>query len=238
MNAWHVDTLDDLSDLRLETHIQHSVGFVEDEVLDVGERDLASVNQVDQSTWSGGEQITSSVQSSDLRSNVGTTVDDSRSDPRSVSELSSFVVNLRDQFSGGGEDKTSGIGLSSRRVSAVAWLRWGGGTNTKHGIEDGEEESGRLSGTGLGTGHQVSSTGDNGDRVLLDRSGGLVSSKVDVLEQTRVDRRVGLGEDGAGLGDTLTSSLDGDVGVLVKVDTGGLKSCKRMSAGNDAGSRT
>lgn len=222
VHAGHVDTLDNLSDLRLETHVEHSVGFVKDEVLDVGERDLASVNQVDQSTWSGREQITASVERSDLRADIGTTVDDGRSDPRSVGELPGFVVYLRDQFSSRGEDETSRVSLSPGRVAAVAGLGRGRGANAKHGVEDGEEETGRLSGTGLCTGHQVSAASDDGDRVLLDWGGGLVSGELDILEQTRVDGRVGFGEDGARLGDTLTGGLDRDVGVLVKVDTGRL----------------
>jgi len=52
VNTGHVDTFDNLSDLRLETHVQHSIGFVKYQVLDVGERDLSSINQIDQSTRS------------------------------------------------------------------------------------------------------------------------------------------------------------------------------------------
>lgn len=217
LDTWHVFTLDDSPDLGLETHIQHSVSLVEDEVLDVGETDLASLDKVDESTRSGREEVTTSVESSDLLSNVGTTVDDGGSDPRSVGELPSLLVDLRDKLSGWGEDEGSGVGLSSSVASLGGRGDWAEGVG---GGENGEEETTSLSGTSLGTGHQVSATSDDGDRVFLDWGGGGVSSKGNVLEENRVDGRVGELNDW--LGNTGTSSFDWDIGVLVKVDTGGL----------------
>jgi hypothetical protein len=51
----HRDTLsgqelEDFTDLRLETHIQHTIGFVQDEVFDVGELDLILPQEVSQAT--------------------------------------------------------------------------------------------------------------------------------------------------------------------------------------------
>jgi hypothetical protein len=90
-------------------------------------------------------------------------------------------------------------------------------------VEDGEEETGGFTGTSLSTSHQISTTGDDGDRVFLDRSRSLVSGELNVVEQCGVDRGVGIGENSDGFGDIGSGSLDGDIGVLVKVDTGGLK---------------
>lgn len=217
IDARHVLTLDDSSDLGLETHIKHSIGLIEDEVLDVGKTDSSSLHQVDKTSGSSREEIATSVKSSDLLSNVGTTVDDRGSGPRSVGELSSLVVDLRDKLTGGGEDKSGGVDLSS---SVASLGRRGHGTVGEHGGKDGEEETTSLSGTGLGTSHQVSSTSDNGDRVLLDRSRGGVSGVANILQENGVDGRVR--ELGDGLRNSVTSSLNGDVGVLVEVDTGGL----------------
>jgi hypothetical protein len=220
-DTWHIGTFDNLPDLRFETHVQHPIGLIEDEVLDVGERDLSSVNQVDQSTRSSRQEITASVERSDLGSDIGTTVDNGGADPRSVGEFPSLVVNLRNKFSSRSEDKGSGVGLSSVVASVAVGVvdRSGGGSVREKGVENGEEETGSLTGTSLGTSHQVSATGDNGDRVLLDGGRSLVSSKVNVVEQCWVDGGLSIGKDSNGLGDVGTGSLDGDVGVLVKVDT-------------------
>lgn len=74
--------------------------------------------------------------------------------------------------------------------------------------------------TSLSTSHEVTTTHDNGNGVLLDRSRALVSSKGNVGDEVLVKRRTS--ELGDGLGDIMTGRLDGDVVVLVKVDTGSL----------------
>jgi hypothetical protein len=116
LNTGHVLTFDNLSDLRFEAHVQHSISFIEDQVLDVGQRDLATVDQIDQSTGSGGQKVATSFDRSDLSTNVGTTVSDGGPDPRSVSKLSSFLVDLRHQFSGRSQDQGGRVDLSRSRV--------------------------------------------------------------------------------------------------------------------------
>lgn len=59
----------------------------------------------------------------------------------------------------------------------------------------------------------------------MDRGRGGVSSVLDVLEKDGVDR--GVGEFSHRLGNALTADLDGNIGVLVKVDTGGLYSARQ-----------
>lgn len=213
-HAWHVFTLHNSSDLGFETHIQHSISLIKDKVFNVGERDSSSFHQVNQSTRSSREEIASSVEGSDLLSNVGTTVDDSRSDPRSVSKLSRLVVDLRNELSGGSKDQGGGIRLSSSVAHVGGRSR---GTIAEHGGENGEEETTGLSGTSLSTSHQISATSYDGNGVFLDRGGSSVSSVTNVLQKDRVDRRVGELDDG--LGHTVTGSLDRDIGVLVEVDT-------------------
>jgi len=92
-----------------------------------------------------------------------------------------------------------------------------GGTVLECLREDGEEETTSLSGTSLGTSHQITATHDDGDRVLLDGGRDLVARELDVGDEVVIERRVGKG--GNRVGDTLTASLDGDVVVLLEVDT-------------------
>jgi hypothetical protein len=97
-------------------------------------------------------------------------------------------------------------------------LRWGRGTVKESLCENGKEETTSLSGTSLGTSHEITAAHDNGNGVLLYRGGNLVSGELDVAQKMVIERRVR--ETCDGLGNTLTGSLDGDVVVLLEVDTG------------------
>jgi hypothetical protein len=220
LNSGHILSLNDPPDLRLETHVQHPIGLVEDKELDVGERNLAALDQVDETTRSGGKQVTAAVESADLGSDIGSTVHDGGTDPGSVGKLPSLLVDLRDQLTGRSKNKGGRISLArpAKAIGSVVRRR-SRRTLSESGRKDGEEESTSLSGTGLSTSHQITTTGDDGDRVLLDGRRGSVTRVRNVLEQNRVD---GLGESENWLGDIGTSSLDRDIGVTVKVNTRGL----------------
>lgn len=77
----------------------------------------------------------------------------------------------------------------------------------------------------MGTSHKITAIGNDRDRVLLNRGRGGVSSVLDILEQDGVDR--GVGKFSHRFGNALTADFDGDIGVLVKVDTGGLNSARQ-----------
>lgn len=212
----HVLTLDNATDLGLETHVKHAVSLVENQVLDVLERDAATLDQVDKTTGGSDKQVTATLDLAELGANVGTTVDDARADPRAVGELAGLVEDLRDKLTGGSEDEGGRVSLAlagetrlGRGVAAGAVLVGLG--------EDGEEETASLSGTGLSASHEVTAAHDDGDGVFLDGSRDLVASQVDVADEVVIERRVG--EDVDGLGNALTGSLDGDVIVFLEVDT-------------------
>ena len=116
--AWHVFALDDTTNLGFETHIQHAISLIENEVLDIGERDSSTLDEIDETTGSSGEKITSFLDLAELLVDVGTTIDDSRADPGAVRELASLLVDLRDQLTRGREDQGSREGLA--RATAVA----------------------------------------------------------------------------------------------------------------------
>ncbi|MBE3045079.1 hypothetical protein IMZ48_21500 [Candidatus Bathyarchaeota archaeon] len=82
--------------------------------------------------------------------------------------------------------------------------------------QDGEEESTRLSGSGLSAGHEVTAAHDDGNRVLLNGSRNLVVREEDVLDQNVVERGAGEFEDR--IGNIVTRRLDGNVVVKPEVD--------------------
>jgi hypothetical protein len=203
--------------LWLETHVQHTISLIENKVLDVLEGNAATLNQVDKTTWSGNEEIASTLDLAKLRSNIGTTVNNAWSDPRSVGELTGLFVNLRDQLTGWSKDKGCWVclALASKAGTSASW-RWGWTVDESLG-QDWEQETSGLSGTSLGTSHQITSTHDNWDGVLLDWCWDLVMSKLNVANEMVVQWWVGELEDW--LWDIVSGSLDWDIVVLLEVDT-------------------
>lgn len=214
----HVLTLDNAANLGLETHVKHAVSLVEDEVLDVAEGDAASLYEVHQSAGGSNKKIAAALDLAELGANIGTTVDDARADPGAVGKLAGLIVDLRNQLAGGGQNQRGGVGLALATKLASSAGRDSRRTVEEGLREDGEEETTGLARTSLGTGHEVAAAHHDGDGVLLDRSGHLVVSQLDVAAQVLVQR--GGGELVDRLRDIVAGSLNGDVVVLLEVDTG------------------
>jgi hypothetical protein len=60
MDTGHILALNDPSDLRLETHVKHTIGLVEYEISDIGEADATALEEIYQTTRRGTKEITSS----------------------------------------------------------------------------------------------------------------------------------------------------------------------------------
>lgn len=149
LNAGHIFTLDNSTNLRFETHVQHAISLIEDEILDVGKADAAALNEIDEATRGGGEEVTALLDEAELLIDIGSTIHDSRADPRSIRKFASLLVNLRNEFTGRGEDEGGRVGLARAAIRLLSALRDGRRTIGKRGRQDGEEETARLSGTSL-----------------------------------------------------------------------------------------
>ena len=144
---------ENLLDLRLESHVEHSVGFVENEVGDSSEVRLARLDHVDESSRSSDDNFGSSLEISNLLSFRYTTVDalhitsvptrcggsrewtDSTTNSRRRSEFGRFLVNLNGEFSSRRDDEDD---------RSVSGREEGLGVDVNHG---GESEGDGLSGT-------------------------------------------------------------------------------------------
>jgi hypothetical protein len=84
--------------LRLETHVKHAVGLVENKVADISETDTSTLDEIDETTRSGTEEITSTLNETQLLVDVGATINYSGADPRAVGEFACLVVNLGDKL--------------------------------------------------------------------------------------------------------------------------------------------
>lgn len=154
LSIWS-DLGDDFPDLGLETHIQHSVGLVHDEVGDSLEVGLAALEHVDQSTWGSDTDLDTSLEVSNLSTLWRTTVDGSVPDSRGFTELCALGLDLDSQLSGWCEDEDDW---------AVSWGEQWLCVDVNHG---GKSESDGLSGTSLSDSDNVSSGQSHGPGLTL-----------------------------------------------------------------------
>ena len=55
--AGHATSLDNVADLRLESHVQHAVGLIQDQVLDVRQRNAAPLDEHAQAPRCGNQDV-------------------------------------------------------------------------------------------------------------------------------------------------------------------------------------
>ena len=218
LDARHILALDNAADLGLKTHVKHTISLVEDQVLDVAQRDATSLYEIDQSSGGGNKQIAATLNLAELGADISATVDDARADPRAVGELAGLVVDLRDKLTRGCENKRGRVRFSLASEAAALAARDGRRAVDEGLRQDGEEETTSLSRASLGTGHEIASTHDDRNRVLLYWGRDTVPSELDVLDKVGLKRGVGEGQDR--VRHILTRGFNGNVIVLLEVDTG------------------
>lgn len=82
------------SDLGLETHIKHTISLIQHQIGDSLEVNHSHLEEVQQSSWGGDDDMVSSLEFSLLSPFIGTTVDHSRVDLCSLAEFLTFVLDL------------------------------------------------------------------------------------------------------------------------------------------------
>ncbi|KAI3481231.1 hypothetical protein L1887_56447 [Cichorium endivia] len=185
--------LENLADLGLETHVEHAVGLVHDEVGDAAEVGLAGVDHVDQTTRGGDDNLGATLQVAGLGALGHTTVDGASAQAARATEAVALDLDLVGELTRGGQDEGDGT---------IAGLEEGLSVDVNHG---GEGKADGLTRTGLGDGDEVATAERHGPGLRLDgrrlREAHLLDFGKDVV------REASLVERGDGLGDVLT--LDG-----------------------------
>ena len=64
--VWHAQA-DDLANSLLESHVQHPVGFVEDQVFELGQTDFAAFDEIDESARSRDENVATTLDGRHLK---------------------------------------------------------------------------------------------------------------------------------------------------------------------------
>ena len=141
-----------------EAHVEHAVGFIEDEVGEVAKVDEALRVQVEQASGRGDEDIDAAAQCIHLGADANTAEDDRGLDGEAGAVGIEPLCNLGRELAGGGEDqRTDGARITT-----------GLGSET---LEHGEGKCGGLSRASLGDTEEVSSGKQRRDRLVLNRSG-------------------------------------------------------------------
>jgi len=187
------DLSDNLPDLGLETHVQHAVGFVHDEVGDTSEVGLASLQHINQTTGGGNADLDTALQVSDLRTLGGTTVDGSVSDAGRFTELGALGLGLDSKLTSWGKDEDDW---------SIAWGEKRLGVDVNH---SGKGERDGFTGTGLSDGDDITTRQSHRPSLALDTGGAGEAESANLAQDVLGEASLFEGRDRTG--DVLTLDL-------------------------------
>ena len=169
------DAVDDLLHVRPEAHVEHAVGLVEDENLDVVEVEDHAVVQVEKTAGGSDEHVDTAAQAVDLRVVAHAAHDGEHVVAGLLGHGAGDRVDLLGKLAGGGHDK----GLGAVALLKVAEL-----------VEHRQGKGGSLAGTGLSGGNHVVTGEHQRNGLLLDggslRVAHLMDCGEDVLAKAEV----------------------------------------------------
>ena len=149
----------DLADRHDEAHVEHLVGFVEDEDLDLREVGVTLAKVVEQAAGSGDDDVDAARQRLALRAMADAAEDGGDAEAELGAVGLEAFGDLRREFARRRQDE---------RTAAAARRRL---TVGREAVEDGEGEGGGLAGAGLGDAEQVAAFHHAGNGGELDRRG-------------------------------------------------------------------
>lgn len=147
---------DDFADIVNESHVEHSIGFVDHEDFEEIEADMALSDEVEQTSRGRDENLGSFLDRPDLWVLSHPAEDHLGSEGEVFSVGEKAFMNLDRQFTSRRNHE------DARRLGRAAGLILG------KMFEDGESEGGGFSGAGLRTPHHVRPFQDIGNGLLLD----------------------------------------------------------------------
>ena len=167
-------------DLGHEAHVGHPVGLVEDQRLEVGDGQLATVAEVDEPARRGDDDVDAAPQLLDLALDVGSAVDGDGAQSGGLGQRFEHLAHLDGELTGGDEDE---------RLGPTGLGRGGG----HRALQQRHAEGQRLARAGLGLAADVAA----GEGVLhghgLDGERGMDALLLEGLDDGRVDAQLGEG---------------------------------------------
>ncbi len=159
---------DDLSDLREKTHVEHAIHFIEHEILDGLEIDVALAHQIDQPARGGNEHIDAALQHLPLRPKAHAPLDEPDLDVHEARKVAKSRLDLGRELARGFQDQAA---------KPAVFL--------EHG-EKRQSESGRLARSRLGGAHDILAFEHEWDGAQLDGSGIDITHRLHPMDD-RVD---------------------------------------------------
>mmetsp|Transcript_1706 Transcript_1706/g.3843 ORF Transcript_1706/g.3843 Transcript_1706/m.3843 type:complete len:265 (-) Transcript_1706:31-825(-) len=99
---------DNLAQLRLETHVKHTIGFIKNQVRDALEIRVPLLQMINQTSRCGNHNLNSLPERPHLLTFRNSSVDDSVLDLRGRSKLIALLFDLDGEFAGGSKDEDDG----------------------------------------------------------------------------------------------------------------------------------
>ena len=211
----HILLLHNPPNLGLKSHIKHTISLVQNQEFDIFHPKTSPLDEIDETTGRGNQQIAAAFNLPELIPDIGSTVNNDGCDSGAVEKLLRFILDLARQLASGSQHQALRVGPSTPDAT-----RGLGAAVAKHGDDDGEEESCGLATAGLSAGHQITIGRGDGDAPLLHRRGLGVAAELHVAEEVFADGLGGVDLDG--VGHVGARGLHRDVVVVVEVDAGGL----------------
>ncbi|MNS67590.1 hypothetical protein D3C72_1008450 [compost metagenome] len=189
-----------------EAHVQHAVGFVQDQHLDLAQVEHALLLQVEQAAGGGHEDVDALLELADLRVHAHAAEDHGGVQLQVLAVRTHRLFDLGREFARGGQHEGTDADAAELVGGAAA-----------HGelVQHRQGEGRGLAGAGLGAAQQVVAVEDHGNGLRLDGGGGVVAVLVHSLQDggsqlqfvkihcgnnKRHTRRSGIGPPGVVLG--------------------------------------
>ena len=162
--------VDDPADVADEAHVEHAIGLVEDEDLDVRQVDRALVGVVEEAARRRDDDRRAGAERANLRIEADAAVDRGRADAAVGAVRPDALLDLEGELAGRGRGRGRGSAGGSRRGDRATWAGHDR-LAVREALEDRQHERGGLAGAGLGAGEEVAAGEDDGDRLALDGRG-------------------------------------------------------------------
>ena len=145
----------DLADLRLETHVKHTVSLVENQIGHTTQVGLSGLEHVDETSRSSDADFHTTREITNLAAFRNTAVDTSVPNARGFAEFSDLLLDLDSKFSGRGKDEDDGT--ITRRQKGLSI-----------NVHDGRKAiSQSFARTGLGDSNHITSRQSHGPSLTL-----------------------------------------------------------------------
>ena len=152
----------DALDVGNEAHVEHAVGFVEDEDLDLAQIDRFLLHVIEKPPGCRHQDLDAAAHDGQLLLDVDAAVDHRRPESAVLAVGADRFLDL---------DRELARRRQDQRPDRMARRRRAGVGGRGELVQDRQGEASRLAGAGLGTAHHVLACHDQRDRLHLDRRG-------------------------------------------------------------------